>query len=58
MDEESEEFFGEYLISEERDGCAVVGFFVKMVNGEIVMLEKNLSFCKTDKGIHHFAHLQ
>jgi len=52
MSNEATQFFGKYLIQEQRDGLAVVGFWAKLANGNTQMLEKGLSFTKNKKGIH------
>lgn len=49
MSSEAHDFFGDNLIKEERDGCAVVGFFIKLDNGKTVMPSKGDIFIKTDE---------
>jgi hypothetical protein len=43
---EAEAFFGNKIIREERDGCAVVGQFIKLENGKTHLLSKNDEFEK------------
>ena len=50
MSKEAEDFFGTKLTREERDGCAVVGHFVKLENGETIMPSKGLVFTKDEQG--------
>jgi hypothetical protein len=50
MSKEAEEFFEDNLIREERAGCAVVGHFIKLENGQTVMPSKNQIFIKNEEG--------
>lgn len=51
MSQEAEKFFEGHIIREERDGCAVVGFFVKLADGTITLPSKGDEFIKNEKGI-------
>lgn len=50
FDSEAEKFFGDKIIEEERDGCAVVGFFVALENNKTHMLSKGDKFIKDSEG--------
>ena len=47
---EAEEFFGNKVIREERDGCAVVGHFIKLKDGKTHLPDKGDVFTKDDQG--------
>lgn len=47
---EAEEFFGDKVITEQRDGLAVVGHFVKLENGKTSLPSKNDRFEKDSDG--------
>jgi hypothetical protein len=47
---EAEEFFGDKVIREERDGCAVVGHFIKLMNGRTHLPDKGDVFMKDENG--------
>lgn len=46
MSKEAEEFFGENLLKEQREGVAVMGYFVKLSNGQTHMPSKGDVFKK------------
>lgn len=50
MIQDAQVFFGDKLIKEERDGCAVVGFFIKLPNGTTHLISKNDKFTKQVDG--------
>jgi len=50
MSDAALKFFGDKLISEERDGCAVVGHFLKLSNGSIHMPSRHDKFEKYEDG--------
>ena len=50
MSRDSIKFYGNNLIREQRDGIAVVGFFVKLSNGETHMPNKGDHFKKFENG--------
>lgn len=52
MSKEAQEFFHDHLIQEQREGLAVIGYWVKTVDGNTHMLERGLTFIKDTKGIH------
>lgn len=47
---DAESFFAGNYVSEERAGCATVGFFVKLANNETVMPAKGDKFIKSEDG--------
>jgi hypothetical protein len=47
---EAQTFFGDKLISEQRDGCAVVGSFVKLADGNTRLASKGDKFVKHEDG--------
>jgi hypothetical protein len=47
---ESSEFFGDKVIVEERDGCAVVGRFIILKDGRTYLPSKGDEFLKTPDG--------
>jgi len=47
---EAQEFFKDNVIEEERDGCAVVGHFVKLENGKTHLPSKGDKFIKNEEG--------
>lgn len=47
---EAQRFFGDNVISEQRDGCAVVGNFVKLSNGKTRLASKGDKFIKHEDG--------
>lgn len=51
MSFEAGEFFKGYLESEERNGCAVVGSFVTLADGKVVLPSKGDMFTKDEKGL-------
>lgn len=51
MSQEAQSFFEGYLLTEQRDGCAATGFFVRLANGSTVMPSKGDVFIKDNKGI-------
>lgn len=51
MSSEAQEFFKGYIEEEERDGCAVVGSFIKLADGTTKLPSKNDVFIKTQEGI-------
>jgi hypothetical protein len=50
LTDEAVNFFAGKMIKEERDGCAVVGTFVKLENGKTCMPSKGDIFTKDDLG--------
>lgn len=50
MSKKCSEFFGDSLINEERDGCGVVGYFIKLENGNTIMPSKGDIFFKDENG--------
>jgi len=50
MSQEAQKFFDGKLISEERDGCAVVGIFVMLANGNTHLPSKSDKFKKYEDG--------
>jgi hypothetical protein len=50
---EAQEFFKDSIIKEERDGCCVVGTFIKLIDGTTKLPSKGDVFIKTNKGIFH-----
>ncbi len=50
MSQEAQKFFEGKLITEERGGCAVVGSFVKLANGNNHLPNKNDKFKKYEDG--------
>jgi len=50
MSQEARKFFEGNLIREERDGCAVVGSFVKLANGNTHLPSKSDKFKKYENG--------
>lgn len=50
MSQEAQKFFEGKLIREERDGCAVVGSFVKLANGNTHLPSKSDKFKKYEDG--------
>jgi len=51
MSSEAQDFFGDKVLYEERDGCAVVGAFVKLSNGSTCMPSKGDTFVKGHDGL-------
>jgi len=58
MSNDAQEFFKDYLIQEQRQGIAVVGFWVKTADGNTIMLQKGLTFIKDNKGLYLLMELQ
>jgi hypothetical protein len=50
LSDEAVAFFGDKRKSEERDGCAVVGTFIELENGETCMPSKRDVFSKNKDG--------
>jgi len=50
LTDEAVNFFAGKMITEERDGCAVVGTFVKLENGTTCMPSKGDIFTKDNLG--------
>ena len=50
LTDEAVEFFGDKMKREERDGCAVVGTFIKLENGGTCMPSKGDVFVKDNLG--------
>ena len=50
LTDEAVNFFEGKMIREERDGCAVVGAFIKLENGTTCMPSKGDVFIKDDLG--------
>ena len=48
--DEAEKFFGDKVTREEREGCGVVGHFVKLANGKTSLPSKGDVFTKNEKG--------
>lgn len=48
MSKEAEKFFGKNLVTEQREGIAVMGFFIKLSNGQTHMPSKGDIFKKYD----------
>ena len=46
MSSEAQEFFKGNVIEEQRDGCAVVGSFIKLANGKTTLPSKGDVFIK------------
>lgn len=46
----AQEFFKGNIIEEERDGCAVVGSFIKLSNGKTHLPSKGDKFTKNEDG--------
>lgn len=52
MSQEAQEFFEDHIIREERDGCAVVGSFIKLADGTITLPSKGDVFVKDSNNIY------
>ena len=50
MSQKAQKFFKGNTISEERDGCAVVGTFIKLSNGRTHLPSKGDKFKKYENG--------
>jgi hypothetical protein len=50
MCRDAQSFFYDNLIEEQRDGLAVMGFFIKLSNGETHLAEKGDLFTKYEDG--------
>ena len=50
MDSDAQTFFGDKVVYEERDGCSVVGAFIKMTDGTTKLASKGDAFVKTLDG--------
>jgi len=50
MSSEAQEFFKGKTITEERDGCAAVGTFIKLANGNTCLPSKGDIFIKDTNG--------
>ena len=50
MSNDAQTFFGNNVIYEERDGCAVVGAFIKLADGTTKLASKGDAFVKTLDG--------
>ena len=50
MDSDAQTFFGDKVVYEERDGCSVVGAFIKMTDGTTKLASKGDVFVKTFDG--------
>lgn len=50
MSQDAQKFFEGTLITEERDGCAVVGNFVKLASGKTHLPSKSDKFKKYEDG--------
>lgn len=55
MSQEAQNFFGDNIIQEQRDGMAVMGFWVKTQDGNTHMLSKGQQYTKDEKGIYPLA---
>ena len=51
MCKDAQEFFKNFIIEEERQGCAVVGNFIKLKTGNTHLPSKGDKFIKDDNGI-------
>lgn len=51
MSSKAQEFFRGNYITEQRDGCATVGSFIKLENGKIHLPSKGDIFTKSETGI-------
>ena len=52
MSDEAEKFFEGHIIREERDGCAVVGHFIKLADGTTTLPSKGDIFVKDSFNIY------
>jgi len=50
MGQEAQEFFKDHIEREERDGCAVVGHFIQLANGDDHLPNKGDVFIKHPDG--------
>lgn len=50
MCNEAEKFFKDKIIKEERSGCAVVGYFIKLSNGNTILPSKGDKFKMNEDG--------
>ena len=50
MNSEAQEFFKGKIIEEQRDGLAVIGHFIQLVNGKTYLPSKGDIFTKYDDG--------
>lgn len=50
MSKEAQEFFKENMIKEQRDGCAVMGFFITLEDGRTILPSKGDKFIKNEQG--------
>lgn len=50
MSKEAQEFFKDKLITEDRDGCAVFGSFVRLISGKMHLPSKGDKFKKCESG--------
>ena len=50
MCDDAEAFFADKIIKEQRDGCAVVGSFIKLKDGKTCLPSKGDIFTKDENG--------